>query len=134
MMGTISLNLIIGAISFVITFIVSSFTNIWMTTLIRSCYSFIILFLLVFLFRWVLGTFAGLDKTTNVTDENKGTALDLTTPDEDAALNQMLKDSLDPNATETEPGFAPLNPPKLSSKVNMESEELAQALRHISEE
>jgi energy-coupling factor transporter transmembrane protein EcfT len=137
MMGTIRLNFIIAAISFIVTFIVSSLTNIWLTTLIRSCYSFIILFIVVFLLRWVLGTFAGFNNIAvndNELDENKGTALDVTTPDEDAALNQMLKDALDPNSPEAEPGFTPLNPPKLSSKVNLEPDELAQALRHMSEE
>jgi hypothetical protein len=137
MVGSIRWNLIIAAISFVLTFIASSMNNIWSTTLIRSCYSFLLLFVIVFLFRWVLGTFAGLDKITDidsVTDENKGTTLDMTTPDEEESLNQMLKKSLDPNTQESEPSFAPLKPPKLSSKANIETDDMVQALRQMSDE
>jgi hypothetical protein len=137
MIGTIRWNLLVGAISFAITLLASSFNNIWSTTLIRSCYSFVLLFVLVFLFRWVLGTFAGLDKITEndrLTDENKGTALDLTTPDDDESLKQMVKGSLDPNSLEAESGFAPLTPPKLSSKANVETGDMVQALRQMSEE
>ncbi|MFH5183194.1 hypothetical protein ACHHV8_11495 [Paenibacillus sp. TAB 01] len=141
MMGTIRWNLIIGLLSFVITFIGSISHNIWTTTLLRSFYSFIILFLLVYLFRWILGTMAGFNKLA-VTDaqqdsaeENKGTALDVSTPDEEAVLHQMLKDSLDPNAAAARPGFSPLNPPKLSTRGNAaDPGELAQAVRRMTEE
>lgn len=137
MIGSIRWNFIVAAISFFITFLTSSLNNIWSTTLIRSCYSFLLLFVIVFLFRWVLGTFAGLDKIAEIDsmpDENKGNALDVTTPDEEESLNQMLKDSLDPNTNEGEPRFAPLKPPKLSSKANIETGDMVQALRHMSEE
>ncbi|OXM84692.1 hypothetical protein [Paenibacillus rigui] len=141
MMGTIRWNFVIGLVSLVITFMSSITHNIWMTTILRSVYSFIILFLLTFLFRWVLGTMAGFNKLAGTdeqqeaADKEKGTALDLSTPDEEAALHQMLKDSLDPNANAVDPGFSPLNPPKLSTKGNsMEPGEMAQAVRRMTEE
>jgi hypothetical protein len=137
MIGSIRWNFIVAAVSFSITFITSSLNNIWSTTLIRSCYSFLLLFVIVFLFRWVLGTFAGLDKIAEVDsmqDENKGNALDLSTPDEEESLNQMLKESMGPNTHEGEPRFAPLKPPKLTSKANIETGDMVQALRHMSEE
>ncbi|WP_282941843.1 hypothetical protein [Paenibacillus sp. RC67] len=141
MIGTIRWNFIIGLISLVITFISSISTNIWMTSLLRSIYSFFIVFILVFLFRWVLGTIGGLNqlntdsKKTSVDDESKGTAFDAQTPDDDASIHQMLKDTLDPKAPAMDSGFAPLNPPKLSSKTNsMEPGEMAQAVRRMTEE
>ncbi|SFL45816.1 hypothetical protein SAMN03159341_106160 [Paenibacillus sp. 1_12] len=137
MIGTIRWNLLLGAISFVVTLSTSLINNIWSTALIRSCYSFVLLFLLVFLVRWILGSFAGIHKITEIdeaADDNKGTALDMTTPDEDESLNQLLKDSRDSHSHEGENGFAPLNPPKLSRKVNMETGDMVQALRQMSDE
>lgn len=141
MLGTIKWNFIVGLISFVITFISSIGHNIWTTTLLRSLYSFMIVFILVFLFRWIMGTMAGFNKLAvtgaqeRAAVENKGTALDVSTPDEEAVLHQMLKDSLDPNAAAVDPGFAPLNPPKLSTKGNnIEPGEMAQAVRRMTEQ
>ncbi|GAA4871751.1 hypothetical protein GCM10023310_59220 [Paenibacillus vulneris] len=141
MIGTVRWNLIIGLISLVITFISSISTNIWTTSLLRSVYSFAIVFIVIFLFRWILGTIAGLNQlNTDLKDgvsdeEGKGAALDLQTPEDDASLHQMLKDSLDPKAPSMDSGFAPLNPPKLSSKTNsMEPGEMAQAVRRMAEE
>ncbi|NOU93408.1 hypothetical protein GC093_09280 [Paenibacillus sp. LMG 31456] len=138
MLGTIRWNFIVGGISFVLTFLISIFNNIWLTTLLRSFYSFIILFAVVFLFRWVLGTIAGFNQLAvtealhqEPADDHKGTTLDMSTPDEDAALHDMLKGS---NSSGGGTGFAPLNPPKLSSKQNMDAGELAQAVRHMTEE
>ncbi|MBE1446426.1 hypothetical protein [Paenibacillus sp. OAS669] len=141
MIGTVRWNLIIGLISLVITFISSISTNIWTTSLLRSVYSFAIVFIVIFLFRWILGTIAGLNQlNTDLKDgvsdeEGKGAALDLQTPEDDASIHQMLKDSLDPKASSMDSGFAPLNPPKLSSKTNsMEPGEMAQAVRRMAEE
>ncbi|WP_079910246.1 hypothetical protein [Paenibacillus sp. 32352] len=141
MIGTVRWNLIIGLISLVITFISSISTNVWTTSLLRSVYSFAIVFIVIFLFRWILGTIAGLNQlNTDLKDgvsdeEGKGAALDLQTPEDDASLHQMLKDSLDPKAPSMDSGFAPLNPPKLSSKTNsMEPGEMAQAVRRMAEE
>jgi hypothetical protein len=141
MLGTIRWNFIVGGLSSLITFLFSIANNIWLTTLLRSIYSFLILFALVFMFRWVLGTVVGLNKLASTdphlqdsADEHKGTALDMSTPDEEAALHQMLKGSLDPDAAGVDASFAPLQPPKLSSNANLDAEEMAQALRSLTEE
>jgi energy-coupling factor transporter transmembrane protein EcfT len=142
MLGTIRWNFIVGGLSFVITFMISIFNNIWLTTLLRSFYSFIILFAIVFLFRWVLGTIAGINKIAGTealqqepAEEHIGTSLDISTPDEEAALHEMLKGSNASNGSAGEAGFAPLNPPKLSTKTtNLDAGELAQAVRHMTEE
>lgn len=138
MIGSIRWNFIVGAAAFVITFALSITDNIWLTTLIRSFYSFVLMFVIVFLFRWLLGTVAGLagapiPEHSEEEDELKGTAVDVVTPDQDAELHQMLKPSPGPqDAAETD--FSPLNPPKLSTKIQGSPDELAQAVRRMSEE
>lgn len=141
MIGTIRWNFFIGLLSLVITFASSISTNIWMTSLLRSIYSFLIVFILVFLFRWILGTIGGLNQlhtepgNAPLENESKGTAFDAQTPDDEASIHQMLKDTIDPKAPAMDSGFAPLNPPKLSSKTSsMEPGEMAQAVRRMTEE
>jgi energy-coupling factor transporter transmembrane protein EcfT len=140
MAGTIRWNFIVGGISFVLTFLFSIINNIWLTTLLRSFYSFLILFAFVFVCRWLLGTLAGINKLPvneelhhESAEEHKGTALDISTPDEGADLHQMLKGPLNANPAAGGSGFAPLNPPKLSSKSNLDAGDLAQAVRHMTE-
>ncbi|WP_284639084.1 hypothetical protein [Paenibacillus silviterrae] len=139
MIGSIRINFIVGAVAFFLTFLLSMTSNVWTTTLLRSVYSFIIVFLIVFLCRYVLGTVAGMGHLPAGAEEqpdeqHKGKAFDaVTPPDEDEVLHQMLRDQASPKDQE-ESVFTPLNPPKLSTKTNMEPEELAQALRRMSEE
>ncbi|MCZ8520030.1 MULTISPECIES: hypothetical protein [Paenibacillus] len=144
MIGSLRWNLYAGLAAFLITFVLSIPNNIWLTTIVRSCYSFIVLFLLVFGCRWLLGTIAGLNglpapqpsvmpAAPPAEEEGKGSAYDAMTPDQDAELHQMLKGSMSGTAP-PEPGFAPLTPPKLSTKVQPTPEELAQAVRQMSEE
>ncbi|MCP3772823.1 hypothetical protein NLX71_05740 [Paenibacillus sp. MZ04-78.2] len=138
MIGSIRWNFIVGAAAFVITFALSITDNIWLTTLIRSFYSFVLMFVIVFLFRWLLGTVAGfagasIPEHSEEEDELKGTAINVVTPDQDAELHQMLKPSPGPkDAADTD--FSPLNPPKLSTKIQGSPDELAQAVRRMSEE
>ncbi|PZE22429.1 hypothetical protein [Paenibacillus xerothermodurans] len=141
MMGTIRWNLIIGSISFLLTFLISLGNNIWLTTLLRSLYSFLLMFVLVFLFRWVLGTIAGLHKLGSVDvpaaetdDDHIGNALDMSTPDEQEALHAMLKQTNTPNEGAANAGFKPLTPPKLSSSTTVDTAEMAQAVRRMTEE
>ncbi|TDF98204.1 hypothetical protein [Paenibacillus piri] len=141
MIGSIRWNFLVGGLSFALTFCVSIVNNIWLTTLLRSVYSFIILFLVVFACRWALGTLAGFNKPAGAetlhdesAEEHKGNTLDLSTPDEEADLHQMLRNSQDGKESAGGTGFAPLNPPKLSSKSNLDAGELAQAVRHMTEQ
>jgi energy-coupling factor transporter transmembrane protein EcfT len=142
MIGTIRWNLVVGFIAFLFTFICSISSNIWLTTILRSLYSFVIVFILMFLFRWILGTIVGLNqfmseepKREDVPDEShKGTALDVTTPDDEDSIHQMLKEGLDQASAVDDQFFSPLSPPKLTTKPDYKPEELAKALRQMSEE
>lgn len=138
MIGSIRWNFIIGALAFIFTFVLSMSQNIWLTTVIRSFYSFAILFVLVFLCRFLLGTFAGLSHLSAQEQEaeeaeGKGTAVDAVTPDQDEELREILKSVVDPKEASAA-DFSPLNPPKLRVKEQPSSEELAQAVRRMSDE
>ncbi|UUZ85951.1 hypothetical protein LJK88_22375 [Paenibacillus sp. P26] len=141
MIGTIRLNFIVGAAAFLITFMISVTHNIWLTTLLRSLYSFIVLFVITFACRWILGTFAGLKDvpaalgTVPENEALKGSSIDAITPDdEDADLHRMLGRGIESGGSDGDTGFAPLNPRKLSTKVEAEPEELARAVRRMTEE
>ncbi|NEW05570.1 hypothetical protein GK047_05995 [Paenibacillus sp. SYP-B3998] len=144
MIGTIRINLIVAALAGLFTFALSIANNLLLTTCLKSLYSFVILFVLTFGFRWVLGVMTGFDHREGKqsldnyeVNDAVGQTLDMTTPDdEDAATREMLKANLDPNhskhAAETQ--FSPLNPPKLVTKNNLDPEQLAGALRRMSED
>jgi hypothetical protein len=139
MFGTIRLNLVVAGVAFAITFLLSVGNNLFVTTVIHSLYSFIILFVLTFGFRWILGTIGGF--SINLQDdigqqsqaEGVGQQLDLVTPDEDDAARQQSKDSPKVSA-HADSLFSPLNPPKLATKNNLDPEQLAGALRRMSED
>ncbi|WP_346657570.1 hypothetical protein [Paenibacillus sp. YPG26] len=57
--------------------------------------------------------------------------LDLTTPDETEELNDLLKQKPDVPSEPSE--FSPLNPPKLVKTSEQDPEEMAKALRHLTE-
>ncbi|MEK5031724.1 hypothetical protein MKY96_09780 [Paenibacillus sp. FSL R7-0302] len=130
------LNIVAGLIGFVLTFLANNGQNLLGTSLIRGLYGFIIWFVLAFFLRWVLGFIIGKessDPEAGLFDngESLGGKLDISTPEED----QELKDLLTPKreAVSEEPGgFTPLQPPKLVSMKD--PEELAKAVRHLKEE
>lgn len=140
MIGSIRWNFIVGGVAFIFTFLLSMSSNIWLTTFLRSLYSFVFLFVLVFGFRYLLGTFAGLnglpvlDNETSDAEEGKGTAVDALTPDEEEELHHLLKQSMNANGVSPGVEFSPLNPPKLTTKGGAGPEDLAQVVRRMSEE
>jgi hypothetical protein len=140
MIGTIRWNLILGLIGFGLTFFSSLSTNLFLTTLIRSFYGFIILFIAAFLIRWLLGSVVGLNQLgarVEETDASKGKNVDMLTPNEEQSLQELLRQNME-KSVETSPEeipFSPLKPPKLISKVKEENpEDLANAVRRLTEE
>jgi hypothetical protein len=146
MLGTIRWNLTIGAAAFLLTFVSSFSKNVFLTTLVRSFYSFAIVFLVVFAFRFIVKMILdlGVPKPDAVSEGEAypesgiGTQFDASTPDEQEALNDMLKANLDPSAAQSDDlgafSFSPLKPPKLITNRNLKPEELANGLRRMSEE
>jgi energy-coupling factor transporter transmembrane protein EcfT len=144
MIGTFRINFIVATVAFLLTFLLSMGNNLFLTTLIHSFYSFVILFILTFGFRWILGTIGGtqlyysdeLRDEPNI-DDSLGTQVNMATPDEDEITRLLLKQNMDnPGNSEGNADnlFSPLNPPKLAAKNNLEPEQLAGALRRLSED
>lgn len=148
MVGNIKINLWLGFIGFLITFFASIENNLWTTSLFRGVLGFALWFLLAFVLRFVLGILANpASATTNkpssstssgndpnsfsADDPNRGSQFDVVTPDQD----QELSDLLTPKPTDTveKDSFAPLNPPKLVSTKQQDPEEMAKAVRHLTQ-
>lgn len=140
MRGTIRWNYIFGAVGSIFALMVSWSNNVWTTSLLRAIIAFVIWFGLAYGVRFALGVLlsdnegkqpeAGASKNPNA-----GTMLDMTTPDEEDVLRDLLRpngaDSKS-NPVEDEGGsFQPLQPPKLVTKAQPDAEELAQAVRHF---
>jgi hypothetical protein len=145
MIGTIRINLIVSMIAGIFTFLLSVGNNLFLTTCLRSLYSFVFLFILTYAFRFLLAVFGGTDFFTPLASEQSesdsdedhlGSQLDLATPDDDEATRQMLRNNMDnPGQTlDDDLPFSPLTPPKLITKNNLDPEQLAGALRRMSED
>ena len=132
------LNAVFGLIGFVFTFLANSGHNLIGTSLMRGLYGFIIWFVLAFLLRWVLGVIAphsaeasDLEAGDEVSSEALGSKFDISTPDEDQEMKDLLTPKPQTASADIE-GFTPLQPPKLVSMKD--PEELAKAVRHLKEE
>jgi len=142
MFGTIRINFIVAALAAILTFALSVGNNLLLTTCLRSLYSFIILFVLAFAFRWVVGFMMHLEHSNPkevleaTSQPAVGQTLDLTTPEDDVETRDLLKPNMNANPSAPDNGaqFSPLNPPKLVSKNNLDPEQLAGALRRLSED
>ncbi|NQX57367.1 hypothetical protein [Paenibacillus qinlingensis] len=142
MIGTIRINLIVALLAGIFTFALSIGNNLFLSSCIKAGYSFLILFVVTFGFRWVLGLLIGPvssleDTPLENSSSGVGQNLDLSTPDEDEETRQMMK-SIHGNQTKdahsNDMQFSPLNPPKLVTKNNLDPEQLAGALRRMSED
>ncbi|SDM98448.1 hypothetical protein SAMN04487897_101710 [Paenibacillus sp. yr247] len=143
MIGTIRINVFVASVAGLLTFALSIGNNVVLSTCLKSVYSFLILFVLTFGFRWVLGIMigaehaAGSSSHVNLTSESTvGQSLDFTTPDEDEETRELMKANMGSknSSPSIEMQFSPLNPPKLVTKNNLDPEQLAGALRRMSED
>ena len=134
MIGTFRWNLATGIVGFLGTLLISMPHNILKTALTQSCYSFVFLFLFTFVVRWLLGTVLrsngvseeALASAAELNSAPKGQTIDLATPD-DGSFPGMAPAAEDG-------GFSPLNPPKLTTKMDHHPEELVKAFRQMTEE
>jgi hypothetical protein len=144
MIGTIRINWIVALLAGIFTFLLSIGNNLFLTTCLRSLYSFVIVFVIAFGFRFLLGAFAGTDffaplhtEQSDSSESHLGSNLDLATPDDEEATRQILKNHIDSPGQLLDADdlpFSPLNPPKLITKNNLDPEQLAGALRRMSED
>ncbi|WP_274361458.1 hypothetical protein [Paenibacillus thermotolerans] len=127
MIGSILWNAAAAVAGAALIFLLSYGHNPPATSGMRALYSFVIVFAVTFAVRWLLAlaltggagpnaTSPSPPETDGAAEDDKGQSIDFTTPDDD-------KD------------FSPLNPPKLKTVRGLEDpEELAKAIRHMSEQ
>ena len=141
MIGNWRWNAVLGFLGSLFTFALSLDGNYLTTTLKRSLCSFLIIFFLVFALRFVLGTFAGL-KQTDETEQQisesddelyKGANVDIRIPEETDSMRELLKKPADGNKDGAST-FSPMNPPRFVSADKIGSEQIAKAVRRMSEE
>jgi len=125
-MGSIKWNLVAGILTFIFTFLLSLGDNLLLTSLLKGLYGFVIMFLALFVVRIVLAFLLAEPavKAEPVVEEEQanetphvGKHLDLKTPDEDSGME-----------------FAPLSPPKLTTNAELDSQQVVQAVRHLTAE
>jgi hypothetical protein len=140
MVGNWRWNVGLGIFGAVLTLLFSIGKNPLSVMLMRSMYAFIAFVAIAFVLRIALAFILHppvMHQEETAGEEEKGTQLDLQTPDESEDLNQLLKSQMDGHkAQEVEQPdqnrqFKPLTPPKLVSTQNKEPEELAKAVRHL---
>lgn len=136
MMQKLRLNLWLGIAGFMLTFMFSARNNLWMTSLNRALLAFVLWFLSAFVLRWVFsvimspGSGSRLQESSTPgtdSDADRGNLYDVSTPDEDKELMDLLK----PESGNAQEGFKPLDPPKLVS--TKDPEEMAKAVRSLTE-
>jgi hypothetical protein len=137
MIGTWRCNLAAASVGGFITFLLSVTQNILLTTFLRTLYSFGILFVLAYGFRWVLGTLAGIksipeDGGSASGEASPGTYIDLLTPEESGDSANGRPEAAEEGKDHS--GFAPLSPPRLASRSKLASETLAKAVRQMADE
>ncbi|WP_410769232.1 hypothetical protein [Fontibacillus sp. BL9] len=138
MTGKIRYYFLFGFIGFLITYAVSAGNNLFTTSLMRGLIGFVAWFLLSFAGNWVINFLKEQEPVPNVDelsaalqDQDKGSNLDLTTPDQSEELNDLLKQTPD---DQSQAEFTPLEPPKLVKTIDdKDPEELAKVVRHLTE-
>ncbi len=142
MLGSVRWNLAMGAFGLLLAFIFSLGNNDFVVSILRGVYAFAAFFLLGYLLRGALHIIVGSTTITEQTeqqhpeDPNVGTKVDMTTPAEGEDLNELLKSQLEGPLGSSQGGemFKPFEPTRLVSTQNKEPDELAQAIRHLTEE
>lgn len=131
MIGRMTWNVYIAACGMLLTFLFSMPNNLLVTSLLRSVYVFVFLFLLGFVLRFLLGTVVGLkalgELPVSTEDEGKGGHVDLSTPEEGGAL---LQDGAGPDSEED--AFKPLNWD--DKKEEADPEKVVRAVRQLNDE
>lgn len=144
MVGKLRWNFYFALGGMLIIFLLAWSNNPFHTALIRSMYAFAVLFIIMFAVRYVLAVMIGI----GANEKQTGAYVDLRTPEDDT-LEQLLKPELEPDSntdssaetdsdssTRKEQGddqFQPMNPPKLVTKESTSPEQLAHAIRQLSD-
>jgi|HigsolmetaGSP12D_1036236.scaffolds.fasta_scaffold00881_6 flagellar biosynthesis/type III secretory pathway M-ring protein FliF/YscJ len=145
MTGSWRWNFGFGLFGSALTFLFSVGNNPLETTLLRCLYAFLAFTALAFGVRFVLGQLmrpaaaARPEKPAQEQADERGAVLDLVTPDDEASLTGLIKEQWsggqEPAPAPAPSGeFKPLQPKRLVSLNNQGPEEVAQAIRRLTDE
>ncbi len=131
-----------GAFGALLICLLSLSNNPLGTSLLRGLYAFLAFAALALVVGFVLGQLLATGKPAPSGAEvppDRGSVLDLTIPDEGEALSEMMKeqwaDGKSATATDGEAvSFQPLQPKRVVSLDNPNPEEVAQAIRRLTDE
>lgn len=126
-----------GAGGAVMIFLLSAWRNPIGTTILRSVYAFVAFAALAFAVRLFLGRFlapqTGPASEGEEAPDVRGRHLDLTTPDEEQALSQLIREQWTEGRPRAQAEFKPLNPKRLVPLDRVNPEEIASVIRRMSE-
>lgn len=106
------------------------------TTLLRSLYAFIVFALLALAIRIALAVLLKPAAVPSLkpSEQESGSQIDLSTPDDGAELTGMMKEQWTSDAEQKITGFQPLNPARLVSLDRPATEDVVQAVRRMTDE
>ncbi|RUS46351.1 hypothetical protein [Cohnella sp. AR92] len=125
-----------GGFGAVLTFLFSIGSNPPVTTIIRSFYAFIAFAVLAFAIGTVLGTLLkpSASPLGGQPEEERGSVLDLATPEDDSELSDLMKSQWSSEPARPAMDFQPLQPSRLVSVDNVNTEDMVQAVRRMKDE
>ena len=137
MYGTISWNIYVATFTSIITLLISLTKNVLNTALIQSFYVFGLMFLIVFLFRFIVGLLVSLNlpSDTNLdlspqdSLDSVGSNFNQSTPDADQYLQDILRQNYGASDNSADSGFQTLNPTRLSTVPETQADPLVEAVR-----
>jgi hypothetical protein len=125
-----------GGFGAVLTFLFSIGSNTPVTTIIRSFYAFLAFAVLALVIGLVLGTLMKPSAVPQVgqPEEERGSVLDLATPEDDSELSDLMKSQWSSEPAHQAMNFQPLQPSRLVSVDNVDTEDMVQAVRSMKDE
>jgi len=127
MIGSYVWNLIIGGLSGIMAFALAySNVNTFATSLVRGLISFVVMFLLTYLFRWLMALIIQdtLKDQDRIREVSAGAKIDLKTPEEDINLTDLLNTPPPTATSEAKQPFEPFTPPRIK-RVDQGGEQAA---------
>jgi hypothetical protein len=137
MIGSWRWNAGFGGFGAALTILFSLANNPFGITLLRSMLAFAVFALLAFVVRFVLGLLLLPPVQPlggQLPAEERGSVLDLMTPDEDEMLSEMMKEQWSGGKETAVAGFQPLQPKRLVSLDDPDPEQVVQAIRRLTDE
>ncbi|WP_027084327.1 hypothetical protein [Cohnella panacarvi] len=143
MIGNWRINVGFGGFGALLTWLFSYASNPIGTTLVRGVYAFATFTAIAFVISLLLGQLLHPSEESGpaITDaqdessEDRGSNLDLITPDEGDELAEMMKERWSDGKGEAQStSFQPLEPKQLVSLDNPNPEEVVQAIRRLTDE